>query len=52
MEPVGPKCSRVVEPSEIPLKTEKVTIVIEGAGDGKIRCGASSWEEVMVIVKD
>ncbi len=42
---------RAVQPSEIPLKTEKVTLVLEGAGDGKIRCSASSWHDVVVIVK-
>ena len=32
------------DPTEILLKTEKVTLVLEGIGDGKIRCNASSWQ--------
>ena len=30
-------------PTETLLKTEKTTLVLEGIGDGKIRCSASSW---------
>ena len=33
-------------PSEILLQTEKVTLVLEGIGDGEIRCSASPWEDV------
>jgi hypothetical protein len=36
---------RAVEPSEILLKTEKITLVIETIGDGKIRCSAGAWED-------
>ena len=35
-------------PSEILLKTEKVTLALEGIGDGKIRCSVSSWEDVKI----
>ena len=38
-------------PSEILLKTEKITLVLEGIGDGKIRCSASSWEDAKVIIE-
>lgn len=37
---------RAVEPSEILLKTEKLTIVLEATGDRKIRFRASAWEDV------
>ena len=33
---------RLDPPAEIPLKTEKTTLVLEGIGDGKIRCSARS----------
>jgi len=32
-------------PSEILLKTEKHTLVVEGIGDGKIRINARGWED-------
>ena len=38
-------------PTEILLKTERVTLVLEGIGDGKIRCDASSWEDAKVILE-
>ena len=42
---------RLDPPTEILLKTEKVTLVLEGIGDGKIRCNASSWEDAKVILE-
>ncbi len=41
---------RLDPPTEILLKTEKVTLALEGIGDGKIRCSASSWEDAKVIL--
>jgi hypothetical protein len=35
-----------VEPSEILLQAEKITLVFEAIGDGKIRCSAGAWEDV------
>jgi hypothetical protein len=34
------------------LKTEKVTLVPEGFGDGKIRCRAGAWSDAKVILED
>jgi hypothetical protein len=32
------------------VKTVKVTLVLEGIGDGKIRCSASPWSDAKVIL--
>jgi hypothetical protein len=32
------------------VKTVKVTLVLEGIGDGKIRCSASPWADAKVIL--
>jgi hypothetical protein len=39
------------DPTETLLKTEKVTLVFEGTGEGKIRCSASSWEDAKIILE-
>ena len=39
-------------PSEILLKTEKHTLVLEGLGDGKIRVNASGWDDAKVLLPD
>ncbi len=39
-----------MEPSEILLKTEKITLVLEGTGDGKTHCSASAWNDAKVIL--
>jgi hypothetical protein len=38
-------------PAETLLKTEKVTLVLEGTAGGKIRCSASSWEDAKIILE-
>jgi hypothetical protein len=43
---------RAVEPSEILLKTEKITLVLDAIGDGKIRSTASAWEDGKTILAD
>jgi hypothetical protein len=42
---------RAVERSEILLKTEKATLVPDGIGHGKIRCGASAWVDGKTILE-
>ncbi len=49
---VSGRLMRAVDPSEIPLRTEKVTPVLEGIGNGKIRWGVSPWEDAKVILAE
>jgi hypothetical protein len=35
--------------SEILLKTEKATLIVEALGDGKVRVNSSAWEDAKVI---
>jgi hypothetical protein len=39
-------------PSEILLKTEKHTLVLEGIGESKIRVNASGWDDAKVLLPD
>jgi hypothetical protein len=41
---------RPVQTPEILLKTEKMTLVLEGLGDGKVRATASAWPEAKVML--
>jgi hypothetical protein len=43
---------RADPPADILLKTEKITLVLEGTGDGKVRCSASAWEDAKTILAD
>ena len=42
---------RLDPPPKTLLKTEKTTLILEGIGDGKIRCSASSWGHAKVILE-
>ena len=42
---------RLDPPTEILLKTEKTTLVLEGIGGDKIRCSAGSWKDAKVILE-